>query len=65
MSVITYTRPAKCKDCLNLKYLYVGKRKVHKCIIFDEYRRLNDIAKAVCIEKDIFVLNENYYPEKL
>ena len=31
MSIITYTRKAKCKDCNFLKYYYKGKRKYHKC----------------------------------
>lgn len=65
MSIITYVRPIKCKDCANLKYFYKGKRKFHKCIVFNENRCLNDNAKFDCSDKRLFIMNENYYPGKL
>lgn len=31
MSIITYTRAAKCSDCKFLDSKYEGKRKFHQC----------------------------------
>ena len=31
MSILTYTRKAKCKDCNYLRYYYKGKQKRHIC----------------------------------
>lgn len=31
MSIMTWTRKAKCKDCMFLKVKYIGKRKRHIC----------------------------------
>lgn len=38
MSVITYTRNARCRDCKRLVCHYVGKQKRHFCTRF-LYRR--------------------------
>jgi len=42
MTVISYTRRAKCKDCDFLKYYYKGKQKIHHCSLKNECRILND-----------------------
>ena len=60
MTVITYTRPAKCKDCDNIRYYYKGKRKFHKCIVLDVPVRLND---NIC--RDNYKCRKEYYPKRL
>lgn len=47
MSILTWTRSAKCKDCKCLRYYYQGKRKLHKCTRKDTGRTLSD---PVCRE---------------
>jgi hypothetical protein len=49
MSVSTYTRKAKCKDCVFIFKYYVGNKKVHKCSnVYSErsekHVRLNDFV---------------------
>ena len=65
MGVITYTRCAKCKDCDNLKYFYIGRLKRHKCSYFNKNRCLNDSPKSECFSNNIFKLNSSYYPGRL
>lgn len=31
MTIVTYNRSAKCKDCIFLKSEYLGRRKTHRC----------------------------------
>lgn len=53
MSIVTYTRAAKCKDCNNLRYYYIGKLKRHKCVRFNINRCMNDsICKECNLETD-------------
>ena len=59
MTVITWTRMAKCKDCEHIRYYNKGKLKRHKCIMKDEPRRLDDI---IC---DNYQGRIEYYPKKL
>ncbi len=49
MTITTWTRPAKCKDCKHCKSFYKGKLKRHKCknkknTFFDKQIRLNDLV---------------------
>jgi hypothetical protein len=64
MSIITYTRPAKCKDCNHLKYFYKGKRKLHFCIKRKKNRCLNDPA-GYCIDQKWFDMNVSTIPKRL
>jgi len=50
MSIIIYTSNARCKDCNQLQYYYIGKLKRHKCVRKDENRCMND---PVCKECDL------------
>lgn len=33
MAIITYTRGARCKDCIFHKPFWYGKRKITKCLL--------------------------------
>ena len=49
MSIMTWTRKAKCKDCLFCKPEYLGKRKTHRCNnnqseYFNSQITLNDLV---------------------
>jgi len=35
MTVVTYTRDAKCKDCVHISLKYFGKRKRYICDKFE------------------------------
>lgn len=59
MTVITWTRRAKCKDCEHIRYYYKGKLKRHKCIEKDEPRCLDDM---IC---DDYQGRREYYPKRL
>lgn len=52
MSIITYTRSAKCKDCKFLKPIRNGNKKTHICdniksMFYAEKRTLNDYVCEV------------------
>ncbi len=64
MGVITYTRPAKCKDCEHCQYYYEGKRKFHKCVKKDRRTTLNESA-SLCVDRGDFKMRESYYPKRL
>ena len=64
MSIITCTRPAKCKDCKHLKYYYKGKLKRHLCVKRNTNRYLNDSA-GLCINEKLFEWNPIAMPERL
>ena len=61
MTVITWTRDAKCKDCDHFRYYYKGKRKLHKCILKRESRTLAD---KTCYGNN-FKMREEHYPKKM
>ena len=71
MSIITYTRDRKCKDCMNLRYFHPNPKKYYrryKCIMKNQPRSLNDKDAVHC---DGFEWNSsaiphhiNYNPEK-
>ena len=59
MTVIIYTRDARCKDCEFIRYFYNGKRKLHYCIQREQQWRLND---PIC---GYYVMRKEYYPKRL
>lgn len=64
MSTTTYTRNAKCKDCIHIRYFYKGKRKLHLCDVFEMQVCLNDNIGKECAES-FFSINPNYWHQKL
>lgn len=40
-------RNATCRDCLKLRYYFVGKSKRHVCLLFNDARRLKDRVCSV------------------
>ena len=44
MTIITYTRNAKCSDCNKLRRYYKGNLKRHWCLKHNTGARLNDIV---------------------
>jgi hypothetical protein len=61
MSVMTWTREAKCKDCEFIKYFHEGKRKFHKCIKKDMRITLKDSSWC---RLELFELRKEYYIQK-
>jgi hypothetical protein len=64
MSVMTWQRPAKCKDCINLRYFYRGKQKRHACALKIKIVSPNDIYRE-CFDDESFKMSHNYYPDRL
>lgn len=58
--IITWTRSARCRDCIHFKYYYKGKRKLHKCVLKNTSRTLADKFKC-----DNFEMRKSYYPEQI
>jgi len=50
MSIITYTRAAKCKDCKFLKPIVVGKKKIHECSneLSERFKKQITLKDFVC-----------------
>lgn len=51
MSIITYTRERRCKDCINLRYYRPNPSKFyrrHKCIEFDTPETLESKTAVNC-----------------
>jgi len=49
MTIMTWTRKAKCKDCKWLNSEYLTKRKTHRCLnpmseCFNTQKTLNDLV---------------------
>ena len=52
MTVVTITRDAKCKDCINISLLHYGKRKRFIC----------DLGYGLFKGKESKICRENYEP---
>lgn len=50
MSIITYTRKAKCTDCKFFEAFTIGKMKRHRCDNFDSpnFKQQRTVKDLVC-----------------